>query len=174
MTPTRGTHHPLDGHARHVCAHARAIHQQSMQSTHRRTVAWCTFLAISLFVSTTFGWQSGTLNVHVVPHSHNDPGWWKTFEGYYQDWTRGIISSVVQILDEVIFMKLLRPEYSSIKSTYYSQVFVFMPHLRNMQDKARTFVWAEISYFQRWWEEQQEDVKSTVKRYFLFSLFTLK
>ena len=41
------------------------------------------------------------LNVFVVPHSHNDPGWWMTFEEYYSKWTRGIISSVISALAEV-------------------------------------------------------------------------
>lgn len=44
---------------------------------------------------------SETLNVYVVPHSHNDPGWWNTFEDYYTSWTRGIITSIVQVLGEV-------------------------------------------------------------------------
>jgi hypothetical protein len=56
---------------------------------------------ISICFTPCFGWESGILNVHVVPHSHNDPGWWRTFEGYYQDWTKGIISSVVEVLNEV-------------------------------------------------------------------------
>lgn len=64
------------------------------------------FILFALLSSHVAAWDSDsgdTLNVHVVPHSHNDPGWWMTFEGYYQEWTKGIISSVVQILAEVCY-----------------------------------------------------------------------
>ena len=43
----------------------------------------------------------GHLNVFVVPHSHNDPGWWYPIDEYYSRWTKFIISSVVQSLQEV-------------------------------------------------------------------------
>eukprot|EP01112_Ceratiomyxa_fruticulosa_P009601 TRINITY_DN2513_c0_g1_i1.p1 TRINITY_DN2513_c0_g1~~TRINITY_DN2513_c0_g1_i1.p1 ORF type:complete len:1175 (-),score=244.78 TRINITY_DN2513_c0_g1_i1:43-3567(-) len=89
-------------------------------------------LGLVLFSYETHAWEEGEeLNVYIVPHSHNDPGWWETFEGYYQQWTKGIITSVVNALSA---------------------------------DVRRKFIWAEISYFQRWWEDQNEDTREKVRR----------
>ncbi len=41
------------------------------------------------------------LNVFIVPHSHNDPGWLKTFSMYFYNNTRKIIDEVIKHLDQV-------------------------------------------------------------------------
>lgn len=75
------------------------------------------------------------LKVFVVPHSHNDPGWLKTFDQYYEQSTKLILMNMLQQLTE-------NPEM--------------------------TFIWAEISYFSKWYEslspEDRNGVKNLLKR----------
>jgi len=81
----------------------------------------------------------GKLNVHIVPHTHDDVGWLKTVDQYFtgsnasiqQADVRRIISSVVDELSK---------------------------------DPARTFVYAEMAFFSRWWREQGTAERSRVRR----------
>uniref|UniRef100_A0A8C5DU72 mannosyl-oligosaccharide 1,3-1,6-alpha-mannosidase n=1 Tax=Gouania willdenowi TaxID=441366 RepID=A0A8C5DU72_GOUWI len=73
-------------------------------------------------------WDQQPLEVFLVPHSHNDPGWLKTFDDYYQDQTRHILDNIV-----------------------------FSLHRKKM-------IWAEISYFSKWWNGIDEQKRAMVKR----------
>jgi hypothetical protein len=75
------------------------------------------------------------LHVHIIPHSHCDPGWLDTFERYYQKDVSHILSGVLTQL---------------------------------WADRNRRFIWAEISFFKRWWitqnHENRERFKTLVQR----------
>jgi alpha-mannosidase II len=66
------------------------------------------------------------LTIHLIPHSHCDPGWLDSFERYYETQVASILSSVTRELEA---------------------------------DPARRFVWAEISFFMRWYEAQSDSIK---------------
>jgi alpha-mannosidase len=78
------------------------------------------------------------LNVHVVPHTHDDVGWLKTVDQYYFGLNNSIQNaSVKDILDSIIAALLDNP--------------------------SRTFTYVEQKFFSMWWERQNEAVKDTVR-----------
>jgi hypothetical protein len=100
---------------------------------------WITFLAALVSsvstLSSNCGYdscpngKSGYLNVHLVPHTHDDVGWLKTVDQYYYGSRKDINTVGVQyILDSVI------------------------PEL--MKDPTKRFIYVEMAFFWRWWREQ--------------------
>eukprot|EP00092_Neocalanus_flemingeri_P035232 GFUD01038336.1.p1 GENE.GFUD01038336.1~~GFUD01038336.1.p1 ORF type:complete len:974 (+),score=218.88 GFUD01038336.1:74-2995(+) len=82
--------------------------------------------------------KDGMINVHFVPHTHNDVGWLKTVDQYYYGSRTDIQRAGVQyILDSVVDALLKDPE--------------------------RRFIYVESAFFWRWWGEQTEEKQKEVK-----------
>ncbi|VDP14162.1 unnamed protein product [Echinostoma caproni] len=78
------------------------------------------------------------LNVHLVPHTHDDVGWLKTFDQYFYGLRNYIQRAGVQyILDSVVQALAANPE--------------------------RRFTYVEMAYFMRWWNSQTQEVKDLVR-----------
>ena len=79
-----------------------------------------------------------TLNIHLVPHSHDDVGWLKTVDGYFSGVDSDIQNANVEMtLDNSIGELLKNP------SRKYCQV--------------------EMKFFSMWWAKQTEEMKSNVR-----------
>ncbi|GMP29805.1 hypothetical protein CsSME_00004761 [Camellia sinensis var. sinensis] len=82
--------------------------------------------------------NNGKINVHLVPHSHDDVGWLKTVDQYYVGANNSIRGACVQdVLDSVISALL--------------------------EDKNRKFIYVEMAFFQRWWRQQSKVLKTKVQ-----------
>jgi alpha-mannosidase len=80
----------------------------------------------------------GVLNVHVVPHTHDDVGWLKTVEEYYYGLNMTIQSACVKdILDSVVEALLDNPK--------------------------RTFTYVEMKFFSMWFYSQTDAIKDSVR-----------
>ncbi|OMO83542.1 hypothetical protein COLO4_22449 [Corchorus olitorius] len=89
--------------------------------------------------NTGAGIVPGKLNVHLVPHSHDDVGWLKTIDQYYVGSNNSIQGACVEnVLDSVV-EALLR-------------------------DPNRKFVFAEMAFFTRWWTEQSPEIQDQMKK----------
>ncbi|XP_057965070.1 alpha-mannosidase [Malania oleifera] len=106
---------------------------------------FCLFAALLCSVNGGFdkyntgaGIVDGKLNVHLVPHSHDDVGWLKTIDQYYVGSNNSIQGACVEnVLDSVV-EALLR-------------------------DSNRKFVFAEQAFFQRWWTVQSAGMQELVR-----------
>nr|KJB76311.1 hypothetical protein B456_012G082700 [Gossypium raimondii] len=89
--------------------------------------------------NTSAGIDAGKINVHLVPHTHDDVGWLKTVDQYYVGSNNSIQGACVQnVLDSLV------------------------PAL--LADKNRKFIYVEQAFFQRWWNDQSELTQSIVKK----------
>ncbi|PZC72813.1 hypothetical protein B5X24_HaOG210558 [Helicoverpa armigera] len=82
--------------------------------------------------------RDGALNVHLIPHSHMDAGWVKTFDEYYYGTKTSVSTANVQLIYHSVLSELLH-------------------------DKRRKFTFSETAYFWRWWKEQRPTTRATFR-----------
>ncbi|GFU16175.1 alpha-mannosidase 2 [Nephila pilipes] len=75
-------------------------------------------------------WKDMPLEVIVLPQSHVDPGWLRTFDDYFENSVTFILDNMVNFLNKT---------------------------------KEFKFIWAEISFFSKWWEKQNKHTQDTIK-----------
>jgi len=77
--------------------------------------------------------------VHVVPHTHDDVGWLKTYNEYFTGAnSEAAHANVGQLISEVVNELLKHPE--------------------------RKFTYVEMKFFSMWYKRQDKDTKGAVKQ----------
>lgn len=77
------------------------------------------------------------LNVHIVPHTHDDVGWLKTVDQYYYGSKTLIQKAGVQYILDSVIQQLL-------------------------SDPAKRFIYVESAFFFKWWNKQTASLKDQV------------
>ncbi|XP_037957691.1 lysosomal alpha-mannosidase isoform X2 [Teleopsis dalmanni] len=78
------------------------------------------------------------LNVHLVPHTHDDVGWLKTVDQYYYGSETLIQKAGVQYIIDSVVEQLLK-------------------------DPNKRFIYVESAFFFKWWSEQTPEMQEEVK-----------
>ena len=117
-------------------------------NTKSKVAMMSTFFFVFALVCFAFGFEpeddwsaldNDKLQVHLVPHTHDDVGWLKTVDEYYYGANNSIQHAGVQyILDSVI------PQLTA--------------------DPSKRFIYVEIAFFERWWNQQSDAMRAEVKK----------
>ncbi|XP_056631266.1 lysosomal alpha-mannosidase-like [Diorhabda sublineata] len=78
------------------------------------------------------------INVHLIPHSHDDVGWLKTADQYYYGMNTSTQQAGVQYIITSVYEALL-------------------------EEEDRRFIQVETEFFWRWWNHQSDEVKLKYK-----------
>ncbi|XP_036321214.1 lysosomal alpha-mannosidase isoform X2 [Rhagoletis pomonella] len=79
------------------------------------------------------------LNVHLIPHTHDDVGWLKTVDQYYYGSKTLIQKAGVQYILDSVVQELLK-------------------------DPEKRFIYVESAFFFKWWREQDAELQEQVKK----------
>ena len=83
--------------------------------------------------------KPGLINVHLVPHSHDDTGWLKTVDQYYYGEKQDVQRAGVQYIIESVVKELAN-------------------------DPAKRFIQVETGFFWRWWEDKNDFMRNVTRQ----------
>ncbi|EDW77499.1 uncharacterized protein Dwil_GK24530 [Drosophila willistoni] len=83
--------------------------------------------------------KANMINIHLVPHSHDDVGWLKTVDQYFYGLKNNVQHAGVQYILDTVVSELIK-------------------------DSSRRFIQVETSFFAKWWVEQPETTKQIVTK----------
>ncbi len=77
------------------------------------------------------------ITVHILSHSHDDPGWIKTFDQYYEDQVEKILNNVVYSLKKEKSRKFIYSEISFFRKWYESSNDTIKNDIKNLIKEKR-------------------------------------
>ena len=113
-----------------------------------------------------------TITVHVVPHTHDDVGWLKTVDEYYYGGMPHAHASqrfsLCVTWITVSFPQLLSPcssYHAANNSIQHAAVQYILDSVIQelLMDPDRTFIYVEMAFFARWWNQQSDEMKENVR-----------
>ena len=95
------------------------------------------------------------LNVHLVPHTHDDVGWLKSVDGYFYD-SKSLFFLVKT--EKIYFYKFLN-------KNFFAAVQYILDTVNNelKNDAKKRFIYVEMAFFYRWWHSLDEEKKEEVR-----------
>lgn len=81
--------------------------------------------------------ETEPLQVIVIPHSHNDPGWKKTYQKYFDDQTTHILSNMVDFLDKNPDMTFIWVESCFLDKWWSNQTMEIKQKFKELVESGR-------------------------------------
>jgi len=121
------------------CLQAHPVAFKALKSAHAHRTKFNSKPDFSHFNMSRINETATKLNIRMIPHTHDDIGWLKTVDQYYVDSEKQITNQGVQYIMDSVFPVL------------------------NM-DASKKFIYVEMGFFERWWNEQEDYMKNVVKK----------